>query len=128
VAALGILKLTVQAQGEHPQRGETVIDLPGGVEGFDLTQLPRLVLDGAIGERENRSGEGIALGEGDVGVVVGEVRAEVGGQAEDLGEEGRDAHAHLEHFDVAVEEEIPPFDPAQVRRGAAGAQHLAQRV
>ncbi len=126
--AMGILQFSIQAQRHHAQRRQRIFHFPGRVQRLDVSYVAVLMLDGAPGQRKDIAHQHVALRQGDVGVVVGQMRIRVGDLLEERRQHARNAHADLEHLQVLIQEQIAAFGAAQFHRRAAGAQHLAQRA
>ncbi len=128
VAAVRVAQFAGKLQGHHPQRRQGIVDRPGGVACLKCPDEPVFVFDRDIGEREGVPGEDIALRDGDVGIVVCQVRMGFGNLAEDPVELHRLEDADLEYLDGAVKEQVEAFGALQAHRGAAGLQQAADGV
>lgn len=93
--------------------------------GLRLGATARGVFHLAQGDGEDAAGQDVALRQGDVGVVVGEVGESLGRRVQHGRQSGGRTHADLEHLQLAVEEQVAASGAAQGGL-AAGAQQVGQ--
>ncbi len=123
----GMAGVAIRLQVKDAQRRQLGIQLPGGIEGFDIPDQLALDLHAAARHGEGAAGGGVAQRELQVGIVV----IQLGEGLRDLAEEARllrGGGLHAEHGDRIGAEDIAALIASQLDRHGLAFQPAPERA